>query len=149
MTEAIGTAAAELPTAAFIKLAAEIVILDPVFGGASGSSSKAPQVTLPALTNGVLRLAVTAVEAVKTVNDLRLKAASKPVVNKDKSLARLVAQVCGPEAPDDDAAAEREGKRLHKHLKAVDVRAKSMVDAAGARRAAPVGQEQWGATTTH
>ena len=132
MTEVIGTAAAELPTASFMKRAAEIVILDPVFGGVSGSSSEAPQATLPALTNGVLRLAVTAVEAVKTANDSRLKAAGKPVVNKDKSLGRLVAQVCGPDAPADDAAAEREGKRLHKHLKAVDGRAKSAATAVAA-----------------
>ena len=123
MTEVIGTAAAELPTASFMKRAAEIVILDPVFGGVSGSSSEAPQATLPALTNGVLRLAVTTVEAVKTANDSRLKAAGKPVVNKDKSLARLVARVCRTDAPTDDAAAEREGKRLHKHLKTAESRA--------------------------
>ena len=147
MTEAAGTAAAELPTAAFMKRAAEIVILDPVFGGASGSTSETPQATLPALTNGVLRLAVTAVEAVKTVNDSRLKAAGKPVVNKDKSLAHLVARVCRTDAPADDAAAEREGKRLHKHLKAVDGRAKSAASAM--ERAEPLWDQSSGEPPPH
>ena len=109
MTEVIGMAAAALPTAASMKRAAEIVILDPVFGGSSSSSSnKAPE-TLLKLTNGLLRLAVAAVEAIKKVNDARLKVAGKPVVNKDKSVARLVAHVCGTDAPTDDATAEREG----------------------------------------
>ena len=110
MTEVIGMAAAALPTAASMKRAAEIVILDPVFGGSSSSSSnKAPETLLKLTNYGLLRLAVAAVEAIKKVNDARLKVAGKPVVNKDKSVARLVAHVCGTDAPTDDATAEREG----------------------------------------
>lgn len=80
ITEATGTAATELPTLAFMRRAAEIVILDPVFGGASSSRSEAAAATFPRLTNGILRLAVAAVEAVKAANNTRFKAASKPVV---------------------------------------------------------------------
>ena len=129
MTEAIGTAAAALPTAESLKRAAEIVILDPIFGRTSGGSSDPVPDTFPTLTNGVLRLVVAAVEVVKAANDSRLKESSKPVVNKDKSLGRLVAHVCGTNAPADDDVAEREGKRLHKHLKAAD---RSAVEAASA-----------------
>jgi hypothetical protein len=131
MTEATGTAAAALPTEASVKRAAQIVILDPIFGGSSDNSSEASPEALPTLTNGILRLAVAAVQAVKAANDSRLKAAGRPVVNKDRSLAKLVVHICGTDAPADDAAAEREGKRLHMHLQTVDSRAERGAAIAG------------------